>query len=216
MTLKKIAKNILIKLDKYSPKPLLYSFVMSKDEIELFDREIKNSRAILEFGMGGSTIRALQKSKAKICSIDSSLDWIREMREYFPIKYMEGKRLTLVHVDVGPTGGWGWPVGEETKDRFPDYSSHIFNIIDKSSIDTVLVDGRFRVACALKTILECHENDNLRIMIHDFWDRTQYHVVLKYLDVADCADTLGAFTLKKDIDLESVKKDYECYKNTPE
>jgi hypothetical protein len=72
------------------------------------------------------------------------------------------------------------------------------------------------MACALRTILECHENDNLEIMIHDFSDRTQYHVVLKYLDIVDCVDTLGTFTLKIDIDLESVKKDYEHYIYTPE
>lgn len=216
MTLRNTAFNMLKRLDRYSPKPLLYSFVMSKDEIALFDRKIKNSRAILEFGMGGSTIRSLQKSKAKIYSIDSSPDWIEEMRGYFQIRYMERKRLTLLHVDIGPTGAWGWPADEAAKERFPDYSSLIFDIIDSTSIDTVLVDGRFRVACALKTIIECQENSNLEIMIHDFWDRTQYHLILKYLDVRDRADTLGAFALKRHIDLESVKSDYEHYKYIPE
>ncbi|AAM71928.1 MAG TPA: hypothetical protein DEB17_02380 [Chlorobaculum sp.] len=39
---------------------------------------------------------------------------------------------------------------------------------------------------------------------------------MKYLDVVKKADTIGLFTIKNDIDMESVQKDYEAYKLNPE
>ena len=134
------------------------------------------------------------------------------MREYRIVRKNEGKRLSLFHENVGQTGSWGFPTNEDFKDLFPNYSSTIFNEIDTSKIDTALVDGRFRVACTLKTILECHSNENLTILIHDFWNREKYHIVLQYLDVVDRADTLGVFSIKDDLDIGSAKKDYEKYK----
>jgi hypothetical protein len=213
--LKRKFKNLRKKLDIYAPNPSFYSFIMSKAEVELFDRTIINSKAYLEFGMGGSTFRALQKSKAKIYSIDSSRDWIKQMRKYLYIRYMEWGRLKLFHTYIGPTKEWGVPTGDEFRDSFPNYSARIFKLIEKESIDTVLVDGRFRVACTLKTILECHNNASLKILIHDFWNRAQYHIVLKYLIAVSRADTLGVFEIKKDIDLDQVKQDYDNYKFNP-
>jgi hypothetical protein len=134
------------------------------------------------------------------------------MRRYFLIRFNERKRLFLFYVDVGPTKEWGVPVGTGSSYLFPDYSARIFQLIKKERVDTVLVDGRFRVACTLKTILECHGNDKLLILIHDFWNRAHYHIVLKYLYEVERADTLGVFVLKTGIDLNAVAQDYEAYK----
>lgn len=107
---------------------------------------------------------------------------------------------------------WGAPANNDNRDLFPGYSSQPFQLIDKSKIDTVLIDGRFRVACALSTILECHNNPGLKILIHDFWNRPHYHVLLNYLDESASAFTLGLFAIKKDIALDEVRDEYENYK----
>jgi hypothetical protein len=203
--------DLLRKYDKYLPRPSHYSFMMSANEQELFDLSIRDSKVYLEFGMGGSTFHALQKSSAKVYSIDSSREWIKLMREYWYIRFMELTRLSLIFADVGPVKEWGVPIGDNPA-LFPNYSAAIFKTIRKEKVDTVLVDGRFRVACTLKTILECHPNKNLQILIHDFWDRPHYHIVLRYLDAVVRADTLGVFELKKGIDLNAVRSDYEAYK----
>ena len=215
MPLRRKLKNLLRELDKHSPWPVLYSFIMTKKEKALFDKEIKRSKTYLEFGTGGSTIRALKKSGAKIYSVDSSADWITSVRKYWVIRRAEKKRLSLFHVDIGPVKEWGTPVGNDSKELFPHYSSGVFRLVEKEYIDIVLIDGRFRVACALKTILECSVNNPPRILIHDFWNREEYHILLKYLEEADRADTLGAFIIKKSIDLDSVIRDYELYKYIP-
>ena len=212
MSIRTKFKKGLTEIDKFLPKAMFYSFIMSRKEKKLFDKRIKNSKVYLEFGMGGSTFRVLQKSNAKIYSIDSSLDWISFMREYRQIKKAEKDRLSLFHIDIGPTRDWGRPKSNEHREKYPNYSAKIFRQIDKKNIDTVLIDGRFRVACTLKTILECQQNKNIQIIIHDFWNREQYHSVLNYLDVVDRIDSLGVFAIKKHLDFNSVKNDYELYK----
>ncbi len=60
---------------------------MSNDEIVIFDEVIKESRHYLEFGLGGSSFRAIQKSKAKIYTVESSHEWLNYMRQYIIVRY---------------------------------------------------------------------------------------------------------------------------------
>src|SRR5690606_18853321 len=173
--------NLIRKLEVYSPYPLFYKFRMTKNEQKVFNNHIKNSKYYLEFGSGGSTLRILQKSKAKIYSVESSSDWIDYLCKYFIIRNAREKRLFFHHVDIGQTKGWGYPVSKESIELVPNYSNSIFNTLDAGKIDTVLIDGRFRVACVLSVILNITSNKNTTILIHDFWNREKYHRVLKYL-----------------------------------
>jgi hypothetical protein len=189
---------------------------MSNNEKAIFDQAIRKSRHYLEFGLGGSTLRAIQKSKATIYTVESSPDWISHMREYIFFRHFENKRLHIFPVNIGPVSDWGYPESEDFKGSFQGYSSSVFQSIDSKLIDLALVDGRFRVACILKIVLTCYENSNLLILIHDFWDRPYYHVVLKYLDTVNRADTIGLFSVKENVDLKSVEHDYEAFKLIPD
>lgn len=216
MKLKVMANSMLRTLDRFSPCPLLYPFIMSENEKTTFDEAIKKSRHFLEFGMGGSTIRALQKSTAIIHTVESSPEWIEYMRKYLFLRFYEDRRLHVYPVYIGPVGDWGYPVSGDHRELFERYSSSVYQFVDSNLIDLILVDGRFRVACTLKAILSCHENSSVRILIHDFWNRPKYHIVLKYLDVMIQVDTIGLFSIKDNVDLNSVESDYEAYKCTPE
>ena len=200
-------------LDVLSPYPIFYSFVMRREEKDLFNKYIKDSKYYLEFGSGGSTFNVLQRSKAIIHSVDNDIDWMNQISLHLYIRYYKKKkRLTFHHVYVGEIKGWGYPEKENLKHLFPKYSSEIFERIDKEKIDVIFIDGRFRAACGLKSILNCHSNENLVILIHDFWSRKKYHVVLKYLDELESVSDLGVFKIKKNVNLKSVKNDYEKYK----
>ncbi|MFW6276885.1 MAG: hypothetical protein ACOC2K_04315, partial [Bacteroidota bacterium] len=69
----KLAKRVVRELDKYLPTPIFYIFMMTPEERILFDSVIKDSTNYLEFGIGGSSIRTLIKSKANIYTIDTSV-----------------------------------------------------------------------------------------------------------------------------------------------
>lgn len=216
MKLKAMAKAMLRKLDQFSPYPLFYPFMMSDNEKAIFDESIKESRHYLEFGLGGSTIRAIQKSKAMIYAVESSPEWINYMRKYVFLRFFENRRLHIFPVNIGPLRDWGYPESEDFRKSFERYSSSIFQSIDSKLIDLALVDGRFRVACTLRIVLACSENSRMKILIHDFWNRPEYHIVLKYLDTVMRVDTIALFSIKKNVDLKSVKSDYESYKFIPE
>jgi hypothetical protein len=127
MKIKVAVKKALGKLDQISPYPLLYPFVMSDKEKAIFDEAIKSSRNYLEFGLGGSTIRAIQKSRTIIHTVESSSEWINYMRQYIVIRYLEGKRLHIFPVDIGPTKEWGYPVSDNFKDSFESYHQIFFS-----------------------------------------------------------------------------------------
>jgi hypothetical protein len=203
-------------VDRFSPYPLFYPFIMSKQEKVVFDDVISRSSHYLEFGLGGSSLRAIQRSKAQIYTVESSAEWVDKMNKYLLLRYMENKRIFIHIVNIGPTTDWGYPKSDNDKQLFQAYSSRIFESINIKLIDLVFIDGRFRVACILKTILSCYQNDGLKILIHDFWNREYYHIVLKYLQVVKQVDTIGLFTIKNNIDLKSVQKDYETYKFNPD
>ncbi len=201
--------------DRSSPMPLLYPFVMTAKEKAVFDREVGHASAYLEFGLGGSTLRALQKSSARIVSVESSPGWLKTMRRYRAVRKAEASRLLIVPVDIGPTRAWGYPQGIAHAPKFSAYSSAVFERVDTSDVGVVLVDGRFRVACTLKFILTRTDRRAARIMIHDFWNRRHYHSLLRHLDVLDGTDSLGTFAIRPDVDLERVAADHRRFEQDP-
>ena len=189
-------KKIKLFFDYMKSRPKRFSVRLSENEKEFFLRHIKDAKNYLEFGTGGSTFLTLLNSKADIVGVESDNNWLNYLRKWILIRKNERSgRLKLVHIDIGKTKGWGVPVDDSEKDKWPNYSSEIFKIIDAGKIDMVLVDGRFRVACALSTIIHC--NEDAKIIIHDFNDRPEYHVLLDYLEITDSADTFAAFKVKK-------------------
>lgn len=199
---------------RFSYKPDVKA-LMKPVESELFVRHIKKSGYYLEFGMGGSTIVALSNTKAKVYSVESDFEWIRKLKKYWFIRFHLLKRLSIYYANIGNTKEWGYPVDTQHKLSFPDYSSGIFKKIDVSKVDCVLIDGRFRVASVLQTILHCHKNSGLKILFHDFYNRPRYHEVLKYLSEIEKADTLAVFNIRPNVDLLEVATDYELFKFSP-
>ncbi|MFY0606655.1 MAG: hypothetical protein JXR10_08065 [Cyclobacteriaceae bacterium] len=211
MNLTSFFDSIITGINQYTPVPVFHPFRMTKKEKALFDLTISKSKVHLEFGMGGSTFRALQKSDAQIYSIDSSEPWIAMMKKYLFIKNHEGKRLFVTQVDIGPTHEWGRPVGSNHRDLYPAYSSEIFESIDCASIDTVLVDGRFRVACALKSLMECGSNEGFKVLFHDF-HREHYHIVLEFFNSEVQVDDLILLSPKPEYDTVKLQAIYDEYK----
>jgi hypothetical protein len=189
---------------------------MSLDEKKTFNKYIKNSKHYLEFGSGGSTLHTLLKSNTRISSVESSLDWINYMCKYLIIKFFLKKRLLFYYADIGKTKEWGFPISNDSKEIFPNYSNDIFSSVDSNTIDTIFIDGRFRVACLLSVILNIPSTEDTIILFHDFWNREKYHIVLNYVTEIERADTLAVFRIKNKLDLNLVKRDYEIYKYIPD
>lgn len=208
-------KNI-IELDKKSTTPQAYDLIMSAEEKELFIETIKDSsvRNYLEFGSGGSTFTALLNSQANVFSVESNLDFIDHLRTWDYIKESEkNKRLIFEHINIGKVGDWGMPLEKEKIELFPNYSELIFK---KHNIrfDCILIDGRFRIACTLNSILNgCVFT---KYIIHDFWNRPKYRIVLKYLDVIAYEGTMLIARAKGNINITQLCNDINRFKYDPE
>ena len=179
---------------------------MSEKERSLFRRVLNSAGSYFEFGSGGSTVWAIQKGLV-VKGVESDKIWVDTLRRNL------GEKCQLEFVDIGPTGEWGYPTSNRFEKSFENYSHAILN--NNESFDLVLVDGRFRVACTLATILHILKSSetpsNNRIFIHDFWDRSIYHVVLEFLEVIERVDTAGVFKVKSGISEKDVRIVYRRY-----
>ena len=81
------------------------------------------------------------------------------------------------------------------------------------AVDLVLVDGRFRVACALQALAHCQPHTVL--LIHDFWNRTPYHPVLAFTDWLGSCDTLAILRRKPAIDRDKLAQALQAHRLQP-
>lgn len=162
---------------------------MTSSERDALERFLDSASSYVEFGCGGSTVLACQKSLQFVVSLDSSHDWIAKT---WRACQRNGKLVPqMIFADIGPVGEWGRPVDESCKHRWPIYSAAVWDIPQAEDADFFLIDGRFRVACFLETILRCRAD--AVVAIHDYPERREYHVVEQFARPLMTTDSLTAF-----------------------
>ncbi len=139
--------------------------------------------------------------KQKIFSIDSSVEWVKIVKNNASCEAkVAAGLLSMEHVDVGPIGEWGVPVGNTARDRWHTYSQAISKHQDVK-FDVVLVDGRFRIACVIHSFLS---NPDAIVLIHDFFEPHHHETYKKLLSVADVVARAGTLVqLKKKSEIKS-------------
>jgi hypothetical protein len=183
---------------------------MSDAELSLFTHAITGKNCAIEFGAGGSTYRLVDAGVGEILSVESDPQWIEMVTNHkFLQPHVASGRLTVHHADIGPTKGWGAPADKSSMKEWPHYWRDPWRHVEAERVDLVFVDGRFRVACTLNSILQ--GTRNMTIVIHDFWNRSRYHVLMKYLNCACRADTLGVFFPRDQIDTRNLAADLVNY-----
>lgn len=204
--LKQTAPKSKWNLRKKFPK-LFFHPHMKWDEYILFEKLCKNKKTVIEYGSGGSTIFFL-KGKTKVYSVESNREFYEFMQSIPFIEKSLNHSLQYNFIDLGATDQWGAPLSEDKKANWPLYYTQVWDSIEnKTTIDAIFIDGRFRVSCCLYSILQVleHGAKDTLFLIHDFWKRKHYHIVLQYLKEYKSASNLGSFHLKENIDIEEVR-----------
>ncbi|MGF9759451.1 hypothetical protein AAII07_30070 [Microvirga sp. 0TCS3.31] len=178
---------------------------MERADAALFRELLSKSSVYLEFGMGGSTLEAARAGVKRIYGVDSDHTWITRVQEAIkPIIEKSGTEVVIQYADIGPTREWGIPASETIRPEWPRYFLDIWKQIDVAP-DLVLVDGRFRTACAVIALLTCPPET--KIAVHDFYDklplRKNYHRLLELATVECKTDNL--VVLKKDVSAAGFK-----------
>lgn len=179
----------------------------NKECNEMFVKHLNKCKIYGEYGCGASTIFAIDNFKGKIYSVETDKKWRDKIFKNVKDKKAE-QRASIEWVDVGEVANWGYPKTMSKKENFIEYQKSIWK---KEKPDFVLIDGRFRVACFLQSILHC--NDKCEIIIDDYYDRKHYFCVEEVLELKQIyGDRMALFIKDKDLDLEKVQKMYEEHK----
>eukprot|EP00939_MAST-03C_sp_MAST-3C-sp1_P000699 g699.t1 len=160
---------------------------------------------VFEWGMGSSTQLAAACGVVRLVAVDSAEAWVDKIRKNVPEMY------ELVHVNIGPTGEWGYPLDSSKRDMWSAYSLAVDDLAQEGLFDVFLVDGRFRVACALRAMLH---NPNARIFVHDF-ERKAYRPLLRYSDVKQRVGVLAELTRKAGVEDGVLLEAWEEHRYNP-
>jgi hypothetical protein len=152
-----------------------------------FRAQLEGSRNYLEYGGGGGSTVLANRYVNTLVSVHCDGNLISDVRRKLAD---EGRRAMtrLIHVNIGLTVDRGMPVFTKPTRRrvrrWEDYATapwRYFRSIAQQP-DLILVDGRFRVACVLESLLSLSPLSDTRILIDDYADRPYYQVVERFAD----------------------------------
>lgn len=160
-----------------------------------FRNLVSESTCYAEYGSGESTLYVSEASTSPIRSIETDPKWVDLVRGKLP------RRGEIVRVDLGPTGRWGRPDTFDQADQFMTYISAPF--AGGYSPDLVLIDGRFRVACFLYSVL--HSAPGTKIVFDDYVTRPFYHIAETVVPADKIGPRQAIFTRPEKIDDSRVR-----------
>ena len=162
-------------------------------DAKLFTENAYNSKTYGEYGLGFSTLMVRNESEATIIAVDTNLNYLNEWRNVIKPKDTD----ILIHYDVGDIIGLGYPVNYLRRESFIGYFESIW--VQDIKPDFVLIDGRFRVACFLTSVVLANPGT---MILFDDYDREYYHVVEEIIKPFEVTLTQGLFIVSDNIDKE--------------
>jgi hypothetical protein len=185
---------------------------MSKPEINLFKQYIGQTRKYLEYGSGGSTyLASLNPLIEYIASVEGLEVWIKKCIGLRQIKRLiAAEKLVFHYVDYNAGDDCGNPINLDKSQMFTVYSN-IITTYPINTFDTILIDGRFRVACALKAY--DFIDRNAKLLFHDYMSRPEYKVVEEFFTLVDSVDSMAVFQKRADINRDNLEEYIDYYTN---
>jgi len=182
---------------------------MTNSEQALLKSFYQAAKSYLEFGAGGSTVFAAQYV-GRIITVESSSEWLNKVAVQIP----GNVRFSAHLADIGPVRDLGYPLDDKSREQWPAYSTSVWHKPDAHACDLYLIDGRFRVCCFAESLIRA--KNGAIILIHDFENRPQYHVVKALCRNVAIAENLSAFVKDNSSDLARAKAVANEYRFVPE
>lgn len=156
---------------------------MDEPSLIAFQDYLKTASFYLEFGGGGSTVEASRQGVKTVC-VESDRFYARVVRK----KIGADHDTIILDAKIGDTEEWGMPIIKRRTSarlqKWMNYTRIPFEYIARTGLfpDFVLIDGRFRTACALETARQAFvQGKRPKIMFDDYQDRPYYHMVEEFL-----------------------------------
>ncbi len=168
-----------------------------------------------EWGSGGSTRVAASRMHTlqTLVSVESDGAWAlhSNVSGYLPDT---DAQMIFIDIDAKPST-WGHPGPAATEQAKRSYSEQLL-LHPRTDFDVVLVDGRFRVACALSFVLKRLPSHS-KLYFHDFFDRPGYHAILPFFTIFERGDTGVVLQARQDLtaaEWKDIDRLYEEYRLT--
>lgn len=179
------------------------------ESTRFFADVISGTDHYLEYGSGGSTLLAHQYAQ-NLVSVESDRRFLKAVQRKLSQQPL-GADTVLIHVNIGLTEHWGKPVFTKPTPRrlhrWQKYAQSPWAYFRRRAIepDLILVDGRFRVACALESLLNLSAENPCRILMDDYASRDHYKVVEEVADLIDMKGRMAVFQRKTNMDRDRCK-----------
>lgn len=168
------------------------TLTMPAPEAEALRVAYEAAEVILEYGSGGSTVLAAEMPGKHVTTVESDRKWARMMKRWFQANPpAEGSQVEVIWSNIGATRAWGHPVDDSEWRRFADYPLAVWQRPGFRHPDVVLVDGRFRIGCALATAFSATRP--LTLLFDDYTRRKWFHKVEEFLGTPHLIGRLAAF-----------------------
>lgn len=179
-----------------------------------FNSRISTARSYLEYGSGGSTIVAA-KSNIRFKTVDSDPFFLGAVKKKITAE-LGNSNGDFIYCNIGMTQLWGIPVFKRLsagrRNRWKRYALAPWHGQDASFLpDLVLVDGRFRVACALTTIKHLTHKMLYEILVDDYASRSEYREIEKFAELSSMQGRMAVFKPKSDVNLDDLDRAIEAY-----
>lgn len=168
-----------------------------EDNAVLFKKLLATCDIYAEYGCGLSTQYVLDNTTIPVISIDSSNEWVGIVKE----RSKNSNRLYIHCANVGAVGDWGRPIGYQKRSNFQEYTNWIWE--QNITPDTILIDGRFRVACFLTCLLKAPKDT--KIIFDDYTNRPEYHLVEEFLPVKEVCGRQALFIVSSQLENQEIK-----------
>lgn len=170
-----------------------FRLTLPDEEADALGQAYASAGVVLEYGSGGSTFLALRSGAGFVMSVESDKAWAKRIDAALAAEFA-ADRFLVHHADIGPTGPWGRPEGSRGYRRFHLYATGIWDHPGFRHPDVVLIDGRFRVACFLATMIRCTRP--VTVLFDDYIDRTNYHWIEEMVPRDDLIGRMARFTIR--------------------
>jgi len=176
--------------------------------VPLFLERLASAGSYLEFGSGGSTVLAA-KAGIPFVVVESDPVFLKAVRKkLIALEAFDPRMQTFVHADIGLTEAWGAPVMHGPTPqrvarwrRYPEAPWSTLTHLPGPYL--VLVDGRFRAACALQAAKFLSGRAG-EVLIDDYVDREYYHGVEEYLDLVETAGRMALFKPRANVNMAAL------------
>ena len=159
---------------------------------------LRGSRCYLEYGAGGSTVKACDVGVPVVISVESDRDWLDALGRKIA-RRPSASELIPLHIDLGPVKDWGFPVADTHWKNYSNYPLRAWEECIKRGLkpDLVLIDGRFRVACFMATLL--FAQPGCRILFDDYGDRPDCTIVERFVQPSAMVGRVAEFVVPGDL-----------------